>query len=221
MLLPVEGHDTAMSTIREEKLTVFSDYVCPFCYLGKAAMEEYLEEADDPPDVEWHVFDLRGYKRNADGTINNDVDDGKDDDYFAQVEENVKRLKDEYDVDMTLDYSLDVDSWDAQKVSLYIKQAYDEETFKAFHERTFEALWQEGQDIGDPEILADIAGEVGVPENEVYDAVADDQLEAEMKQRFEEAKQRGVSGIPTFAYDGHAARGAIPPQQFKRLIDGT
>ncbi|MFC4450572.1 DsbA family oxidoreductase [Halorussus aquaticus] len=210
-----------MSTIDEDKLTVFSDYVCPFCYLGKAAMEEYLDEADDPPEVEWHVFDLRGYKRQPDGSIDHDVEDGKDDDYFAQVRENVERLKEQYDVDMTLDYSLEVDSWDAQKVSLYVKQAYDEETFLDFHERTFEALWQDGRDIGDPEVIADIAEGVGVPADEVYDAIEDDGLEQEMKQRFEEAKQRGVSGIPTFTFDGHGARGAIPPEQFERLVEGA
>jgi predicted DsbA family dithiol-disulfide isomerase len=209
-----------MSAIEEDKLTVFSDYVCPFCYLGKAAMEEYLDEADDPPEVKWHVFDLRGYKRSPDGGIDHDIEDGKDDDYFAQVRENVERLKEEYDVDMDLDFSLDVDSWNAQKASLYVKQMYDEETFEQFHERTFEVLWQEGRDIGSPEVIGDIAEDVGVPEDEVRDAIEDDQLESEMKQRFEEAKERGVSGIPTFAYDGHAARGAIPPHQFERLVQG-
>ena len=184
-------------------------------------MEEYLDEADNPPGVEWHVFDLRGYKRQPDGSIDHDVDDGKDEDYFEQVRENVERLKEEYDVEMTLDYSLDVDSWDAQKVSLYVKQAYDDETFQEFHERVFEALWQDGRDIGDPNVIADIADGVGISEDEVYDAVDDDQLEAEMKQHFEEAKRQGVSGIPTFAYGGHAARGAIPPHQFERLIEGT
>jgi predicted DsbA family dithiol-disulfide isomerase len=67
----------------------------------------------------------------------------------------------------------------------------------------------------------DIAGEVGVPEDEVRDAVADDGLEAELEARFEEAKEMGISGIPTFTYDGHAARGAIPPEQFERLIQGA
>lgn len=210
-----------MSTISEEKLTVFSDYVCPFCYLGKAAMEEYLKEADDPPEVKWHVFDLRGYKRRPDGTIDDSVEDGKDEAYFEQVRENVERLKDEYGVEMDLDHGADVDSWNAQKVALYVEQASDEDTFEAFHERTFEALWQEGRDVGDPDVLADIAGDVGVPGEAVRDAVADEQLEAELEERFEAAKQRGVSGIPTFAYDGHAARGAIPPHQFERLIEGA
>ncbi|MFC7198685.1 DsbA family oxidoreductase [Halospeciosus flavus] len=207
--------------IDEDKITVFSDYVCPFCYLGKAAMEEYLEEAEDPPEVEWHVFDLRGYKRNEDGSIDHDVEDGKDEDYFAEVRDNVERLKEEYDVEMTLDFSLDVDSWDAQKVSLYVEQSYDEETFGEFHERTFEALWEDGRDIGDVDVLVDIAEEVGVPEDEVRSAVEDDQLDEELERRFEDAQQLGVTGIPTFAYDGHAARGAIPPHQFERLVDGV
>jgi predicted DsbA family dithiol-disulfide isomerase len=210
-----------MSQVSQDKLTVFSDYVCPFCYLGRAAMEEYLEDAEDPPEVEWHVFDLRGYKRNPDGSIDHDVADGKDEDYFAQVRENVERLKDEYDVEMTLDFSKDVDSWNAQTVSLYVEQAYGEETFLEFHDRTFRALWEDGRDIGDVDVLVDIAGEVGVPEDEVRDAVADDGLEAELEARFEEAKEMGISGIPTFTYDGHAARGAIPPEQFERLIQGA
>jgi predicted DsbA family dithiol-disulfide isomerase len=210
-----------MSQVSQDKLTVFSDYVCPFCYLGRAAMQAYREQADDPPDVEWHVFDLRGYKRNEDGTIDHDVEDGKDDDYFAEVRDNVERLKDEYGVDMTLDFSLDVDSWDAQKVALYLQQSYDEATFLAFHERTFEALWQEGRDIGDVDVLVDIASDAGVPEDEIRDAVADEHLDEELEARFEDATELGISGIPTFVYDGHAARGAIPPEQFERLIEGA
>jgi len=203
-----------------DTLSIYSDYVCPFCYLGKAAMEQYREEADDPPEVEWRFYDLRGYKRGPDGEVQNDVDDGKDDDYFAQVRENVERLKDRYDVTMDLDFSLDVDSWNAQQAALYVRQSYDEETFLDFHESVFEALWQEGRDIGDPDVLADLAEKAGINPDEVRDATEDETLEAELRDRFEEAQQAGVSGIPTFVYEGHAARGAIPPEQFERLVEG-
>ena len=209
-----------MSRVSQDELTVFSDYVCPFCYLGRAAMDEYREQAEEPPDVDWHVFDLRGYKRNSDGSIDHDVEDGKDDDYFAEARENVQRLEDEYDVDMTLDFSLDVDSWNAQKVAVAVRQSFDEDTFLDFHHRTFDALWQDGRDIGDVDVLVDIAGEAGVPEGEVRSAVDDDALDEELEARFEEANELGITGIPTFVYDGHAARGAIPPAQFERLVDG-
>lgn len=210
-----------MSQVSRDKLTVFSDYVCPFCYLGRAAMEEYLDQAEDPPEVEWHVFDLRGYKRSPDGSIDTDVDDGKDDDYFEQAKQNVERLKEEYGVEMNVDASMEVDSWNAQKLALYIEQAYDEATFLDYHHRTFDAHWQEGRDIGDVDVLVDLAGEAGVPEDEIRDAVADDGLDEELEARFAEAKELGITGIPTFVYDEHAARGAIPPEQFERLIQGA
>jgi predicted DsbA family dithiol-disulfide isomerase len=209
-----------MSQQSTDALAVYSDYVCPFCYLGKAAMEEYIEKADDAPGVEWRFYDLRGYKRNPDGSIDHDADDGKDDDYFAQVRENVERLKDEYDVEMDLDYSLDVDSWNAQQTALFVRQTEDEETFLDFHEAVFEALWQDGRDIGDPDVLADIAEGVGLDGEAIRDATADETLDAELRERFEQAQQAGVSGIPTFVYEGHAARGAIPPAQFERLVEG-
>lgn len=212
-----DGSETATN----DTLAIYSDYVCPFCYLGKAAMEQYREQADDPPEIEWKFYDLRDYKRDESGKIQESVDDGKDDDYFAQVEENVERLKDRYDVEMTLDYSLDVDSWDAQQAALYVRQSYDEATFLDFHEALFEALWQDGRDIGDEDVLAEVAESVGLDSDEIRAATEDETLEAELNERFEQAQQMGVSGIPTFAYDGHAARGAIPPEQFERLVEGA
>ncbi|WP_128477440.1 DsbA family oxidoreductase [Halorussus pelagicus] len=209
-----------MSQHSTDALAVYSDYVCPFCYLGKAAMEEYREETDDAPEVEWRFYDLRGYKRNPDGSIDHDVDDGKDDDYFAQARENINRLKERYDVEMNLDLSKNVDSWNAQQAALYVRQTEGKELFLDFHESVFDALWQDGRDIGDTDVLADLAESVGLDGREIRDATTDETLEAELRERFEQAQQAGVSGIPTFVYAGHAARGAIPPEQFERLVEG-
>jgi predicted DsbA family dithiol-disulfide isomerase len=206
-----------------DTLTVYSDYVCPFCYLGKASLEAYVEGSADPPDVEWHQFDLRGYKRGPDGEVREDVDDGKDDEYFEQVRENVERLKQQYGVEMLDldDLPEGVDSWDAQKVALYVQREYDVETFDALNEALFVALWQDGRDIGDTDVLVDLAATVDVPEEDVGDAVADPALDEDLRERFEAAKRAGVTGIPTYIYEDHAARGAVPPEQLERLVEGV
>ena len=95
----------------DDTLAVYSDFVCPFCYLGRAALREYLADADDPPAVEWRLFDLRGYKRDPEGGFR-DVDDGKDEDYFAEARENVARLREPYGVEMhSFDDVPEVDTW--------------------------------------------------------------------------------------------------------------
>ena len=76
-----------------ERITVYSDYVCPFCYLGRESLRQYQERREDPLEIEWHPFDLRAGKRNPDGSIDQSADDGKDEDYYEQAKENDRRLK--------------------------------------------------------------------------------------------------------------------------------
>ncbi|MFB6135871.1 MAG: DsbA family protein [Halobacteriaceae archaeon] len=205
----------------DDTLTVFSDFVCPFCYLGRASLRRYLEEAADPPEVEWQFFDLRGYQRGPDGRLRDDVEDGKDEEYFEQVRENVDRLRERYGVEMVdLDAVPDADSWDAQQAALHVRQTREPETFEAFYHGLFDALWRDARDVSDPDVLADVAAEAGADPAAVRDAVDDERLEADLRSRFEEAEDLGVTGIPTFVYGGHAARGAVPPAQLRRLVEG-
>jgi predicted DsbA family dithiol-disulfide isomerase len=205
----------------DDRITVYSDYVCPFCYLGRQSLDRYQAEREEELEVDWRPFDLRSGKRRADGTIDHSVDDGKDDDYFERAKQNVRRLQDQYDVDMTQEVATDVDSLPAQVVSYYLKEEHPYETWLAFDETVFEALWTDGEDIGDEDLLVELASEAGVDESAVRSALADDELRSTLEAQFREAKNRGVSGVPTFAYDGHAARGAVPPAQIRRLVEGT
>lgn len=136
------SHDTASTETAAETdgtLTMYADYVCPFCYLGEASLEQYRNERDAPLNVEWHPFDLRSGKRGPDGEINHEADDGKDDAYYEQARENVRRLQEEYGVEMSLSIARDVDSKNAQQAALYVHEEYPEK-FEEFHQRVFDAI---------------------------------------------------------------------------------
>ena len=203
-----------------EPITVYSDYVCPFCYLGRESLARYQETREDDLRIDWHPFDLRSQKRNPDGTIDHSVDDGKDEEYYEQAKQNVRRLAEKYDVEMDLDIATDVDSLPAQVVSYYLREHHDYGTWLAFDEAVFEALWQAGRDIGDEDLLVELAADAGVDEEAVRSALDDEDLREEVRERFDEAQQHGVTGVPTFAYDGYVARGAVPPEQLERLVEG-
>lgn len=207
----------------DDHITVYSDYVCPFCYLGRRSLDEYLETRKRDLDIDWHPFDLRSQKRGPDGKIDHSVEDGKDDAYFEQVRQNVERLKDKYDDDemLTLDnLPENVDSFNAQLASFYVQTEYSDQ-WLAFDEAIFEALWIEGRDIGDVDVLVDLAGDVGVDGDDIRTAVADEELRSRLRERFTEAQQHGVASVPTFVYGEYAARGAVPPEQLERLVEGS
>jgi predicted DsbA family dithiol-disulfide isomerase len=201
-----------------DQLTIYADYVCPFCYLGKRSLERYRERREKPLEVEWHPFDLRRDKRREDGSIDHSVDDGKDDDYFEQARENIRRLQAEYDVEMSQELAIEVDSLPAQQASWYVRQHHPEE-WPAFDAAIYEALWVDGRDIGDPDVLHSLAEDVGLPADEIRDAIDDDGLRAELEELFTDAHQRGITGVPTFVHEGYAARGAVPPAQLERLLE--
>ncbi|WP_324663573.1 DsbA family oxidoreductase [Haloarcula sediminis] len=204
-----------------QRITVYSDYVCPFCYLGRASLEQYQETREESLEIDWRPFDLRSGQRREDGTIDHSVDTGKDEEYFEEAKQGVRRLQEKYDVEMDLDMATDIDSLPAQVVSYALKDSEDYETWLAFDEAVLDALWRDGRDIGDAEVLADIAESVGIDPERVRELLADETHREAVHEQFRRAQQQGVTGVPTFAYDGHAARGAVPPAQLERLVEGV
>ncbi|XVH30472.1 DsbA family oxidoreductase [Haloferacaceae archaeon DSL9] len=210
-----------MTDQKTERITVYSDYVCPFCYLGRESLSRYQETRDRDLRIDWRPFDLRSQRRTADGTIDHSADDGKDDDYYARARENVRRLQEQYDVETVQEIATDVDSRPAQLASYSVKRHHRYQTWLDFDVAIFEALWQGGEDIGDEGVLVALAEDAGIDGDEIRAALDDDALSAELDERFREARRAGVTGVPTFAYDGYGARGAVPPEQLERLVDGA
>ncbi|SEH56861.1 Predicted dithiol-disulfide isomerase, DsbA family [Halopenitus malekzadehii] len=205
----------------DRQLVVYSDYVCPFCYLGRVALERYEDDRGSSVELEWRPFDLRGHKRTPDGEIRTDVEDGKDDDYYEQAEANVRKLQERYGAEMAQTLRRDVDSWPTQQASLYVRETTPE-TWREFDEALFDALWRDGRDIGDPDVIADVADGVGLDADAVRSAATDDgEWDDRLRAAFDDAREFGVSGVPTWIYDDHAARGAVPPEHLERLIEGA
>ncbi|MDQ2050726.1 DsbA family oxidoreductase [Natronolimnohabitans sp. A-GB9] len=203
-----------------DRLSLYADYVCPFCYLGTRSLGQYRKTRDAPLEVDWQPFDLRSDKRNPDGSIDHDADDGKDEQYFDRARQNVRRLRAEYDVEMAQELAIEVDSLPAQQASWYVKGEYPAR-WAAFDEAIYDALWQDGRDIGERDVLTDLADDVGLPVGEIRSAIDDDGLRTELEDRFTMAQRRGITGVPTFVAGDRVARGAVPPAKLERLLEGT
>lgn len=202
-----------------ETLVLYADYVCPFCYLGRQSLAQYQDERDQPLEIDWRPFDLRSQKRQPDGSIDHAAEDGKDDDYFEQARENVRRLQDEYDVEMNQELAIEVDSLPAQLASVTVKTDHPEQ-WADFDAAIYDALWIDGRDIGDVDVLVSLAEDVGISADVIREALDDEARREQLEAQFREAQKRGITGVPTFVYGDHAARGAVPPAHLRRLVEG-
>ncbi|PWG74138.1 disulfide bond formation protein DsbA, partial [Enterococcus hirae] len=84
-----------------------------------------------------------------------------------------------YGIDMTLDLATDIDSLPAQIASFYVKQEYPEQ-WLTFDEAIFNALWQDGRDIGDVEVLKELAEDTGIDADEIELALDDETLREQL-----------------------------------------
>jgi len=199
------------------KIEIWSDVMCPFCYIGKRNFEKALEQfADkDKVEVEWKSFQL-------DPTIP-EVAEENQVDYLVkrkgmnreQVEgmlENVTQMAQQVGLEYHLDKSVMVNS---QKAHQLIQFAKTKNLGDQIEERLFKAFFTEGKNIADTNTLTQLGIDIGLDKNELQVAFTDDQYRYQMNQDIQEGQQLGVRGVPFFVFDRkYGISGAQPSEAF-------
>ena len=180
------------------RLDIFSDPVCPWCYIGKTYLDRALEQAADHPfAIEWHPFQL-----------NPDMAPGGADrveylaarfggrDKVVAMSQRVELAAREAGIEIDFDRIPRIpNTLDAHRV---IHWAGLEGRQTPMVSALFRAYWREGRDIGDAEVLADVAAGVGLDRAVVARLLAGDADRAGIAERDAHARSRGVNAVPTF-----------------------
>jgi predicted DsbA family dithiol-disulfide isomerase len=88
------------------------------------------------------------------------------------------------------------------------------------HDRLMDAYWEEGLDIGDPEVLSRLAVEVGLAADEAAAALDDDELANRVRVSTAQAQSLGVTGVPAFVLDNRLlVLGAQPREVFEQALE--
>ncbi len=97
--------------------------------------------------------------------------------------------------------------------------ARDRGLHRPVHDRLMHAYWEEARNIGDPEVLREVAVEVGLAENEVAAAIEDSALADRVRASTAEAQSLGVTGVPAFVLDNRLlVLGAQPQDVFEQAL---
>lgn len=203
------------------KIEIWSDIMCPFCYIGKRRLEQALEifPHKDYVSIEWRSFQLNPHLQNQPGK-----------DIYTYVAE-LKGMSRERSVDihrglvqtakdMGLDYRFDLakiaNSFDAHRIlQLSKKHNLADKT----EERLFQAYFTEGALISDPETLLRLASEAGLDPLEVRKVLESDLYADEVRADCNEADHLGATGVPFFVFNRrYAIAGAQPTEYFSRVL---
>ena len=191
------------------KIIVYSDYICPFCYVGFYRIKKLREEFDF--DVEWRSFELHPETPKS-GVLIDSLPFAKE--YLEMVMINVKRLADEVGIKFTFSGKLP-----NSRLALYFSEfARKEGKFNEFHELLFDTYWKEGKDIGDLPLLLDLAESIGLDKNKLQDYIESDEPQKVLKKTNLGLGNVRITGVPTFIIGDRVVVGAQPYEVFQKVI---
>ena len=202
------------------RLDIFSDPICPWCFLGKANLDRALEaHAGHPFEIEWHPFQLNP------GTPPEGVDKRAylmqrfgDEGQLEQIHQRFRDIASKAGVTMDPDTPRRIPNTLNAHRLIYWAGLERRQTLMV--SALFRAYWLEGRDIGDPGVLADLAAEAGLDRAAIARLLETDADMDAIKTREAHARERGINAVPTFLIAGqYVLSGAQPPEVWRQVMD--
>ncbi|MCU7550072.1 DsbA family oxidoreductase [Chitinophagaceae bacterium LB-8] len=199
------------------KVEIWSDIMCPFCYIGKRKFEEALEQFAHKDDlqVEWKSFQLNpDLKTQTDKNIYEYLAEQKGWtlEYSRNVHAQMTTKAKESGLEYNFDSVIPANSFNAHRLS-HLASKYNLQD--AAEERLFKAYFTEGKNIDDIHTLVQLGIEIGLKEEEVLSMLQSDLYAQQVYLDMYEAQQIGVKGVPFFVMDRkYAVSGAQPDSVF-------
>jgi predicted DsbA family dithiol-disulfide isomerase len=204
------------------RIDIWSDFVCPFCYIGKRKLEKALKQFKHREEVEL-VF--RSYQ--LDPTAKRDNDEHLYDVLAKKYGMNREKAKEmsnqitvqakEEGLDFNFDTSIRTNTADAHRLAHF---AYEQGKGLELTERLLKAYFTDSLHIGDHEVLSDLAQEVGMDKVEALNVLKSTKFIDIIKQDQQEGTNIGVQGVPFFVFDHrYAVSGAQHTHVFLEVLE--
>ena len=196
------------------RVDIWSDVVCPFCYIGKKRLEHAAEQAGIELDIHWHSFELDPNAPVKHDTSNTERLAQKYGRSYAEMEEmerNVAAMAAVEGIDFQWQKANSGNSFNAHRIiHLAQSKGLGNEAEEAF----FHAYMTEGLAIGEREVVEEIASRIGLDHAEVEYVLDSDEL-ADFVRHDEKIahEQLNVTGVPFFIFDQKLALSGAQPRE--------
>ena len=190
-------------------ITVFSDYICPFCYIGFARVERLREHFE--LEVSWSPFEIHPDNPPQGRPVS---ELGYPPEQWNRMMENLEAMAQEEGLALA-PRTFTTNSHQALLLAEAAKEQA-ESAFPRLHQRLFEAYFRDRQNIGDPDVLSVLAAESGVSPDVVTRAWSDPVYERGLRKHTVRAMQIGLQGVPAFIIGSQVLAGALPTETLIR-----
>ena len=201
------------------KLDIFSDPICPWCYIGKTKLERALEKHPEHDFIlEWHPFQLNPLMP-YEGMDRREYLEAKfgGKERAVEVYSNIANAAEAADVEINFeDIKRTPSTLNAHRL---VHWAALEGKQNAVVDRLFKAYFREGYDISSINILINIATSAGMQADVTRHLLASSADEKDIQDRDSAARERGVSGVPCFVIGNHyVIQGAQDTELWESVI---
>ncbi len=200
-----------MQDARKITLAIFSDYLCPWCYVGQVVVEQIKAEyGEDNVEVEWLPYLLRPDMPEEGAPLPEHVQQKRD-----SVEPRLRQIA----ATGGLPFVMHDHSPNPRRAHEATEYAREHDKSEPFHQRVFHYLYGQGKDISDWAILRAAASAVGLDPDDMQRRVEAGDYREAVDNLIAEAHTLGIQSVPFYVVnDRYGISGAQPIDVFRRAI---
>jgi predicted DsbA family dithiol-disulfide isomerase len=203
------------------KVEIYSDVVCPWCYIGERRLTRALEAFAQrghvdvvfrpyqlDPTAPSEAVPLAEYVQRRFG--------GR----FDHMLDRVTAMAKGEDIAIAWDKALSVNTRTAHRLLMWAQSEYGAGVQRALMEKLFDLYFTKGANVADVDQLAEAAAEVGVDRDRAREYLQSDRGVQELEAEFDKARRLGIQAVPTFVVDGrYVVEGAQPVDAFVDVLE--
>ncbi len=223
----VAGVVAIPSIVASMRIEIFSDVICPWCFIGKRRFETAISRLRDrgvdvQVDYMFRPFQL-------DPTAPTDSPTPAKDAYAkkfggperaTEILDHVTSVAAQDNITFNMDIAVRANTFLAHRLLSYALKQHGAAVQIPLKERIMDAYFTDGKNIGDIDVLADCAESAGIDRTEAHTFLSGDELVDEVRSEIAEAAEYGVTAVPTFIINGQwSVPGAQDVEMFERIIE--
>jgi predicted DsbA family dithiol-disulfide isomerase len=223
----VAGVEAIPSIVASMRIEIFSDVICPWCFIGKRRFETAISRLRDrgvdvQVDYMFRPFQL-------DPTAPTDSPTPAKDAYAkkfggseraTEILDHVTSVAAQDNISFNMDIAVRANTFLAHRLLSYALKQHGAAAQIALKERIMDAYFTDGKNIGDIDVLADCAESAGIDRTEAHTFLSSDEFVDEVRSEIAEAAEYGVTAVPTFIINGQwSVPGAQDVEMFERIIE--